>query len=171
MRSPPLRSCYPKQDTAAAIVKAGGIKPLVGVLTSGTDGGQIHAAATLAAIADGNAEFQLQIVNAGAITPLVTLVRMGSQRAQTYAAAAIASISEDPQHKEPIIKTGAILPLVRLVRNTAAIDAQVQQLRIANLSSKTVLHRMHLRSGGLSTAVGIARERQDPGSCRARYPG
>ena len=62
---------------------------------------------------------------------------MGSQRAQTYAAAAIASISEDPQHKEPIIKTGAILPLVRLVRNTAAIDAQVHAANaIANLSSE-----------------------------------
>lgn len=103
-------------ENVTVMVKAGAIVPLVGLIASGTDGGQIHAASTLARISAANREFQTLIVNAGAITPLVTLLRMGSQKAQMFAAAALASLSEDQEQQKSIIKAGAIAPLVRLVR-------------------------------------------------------
>lgn len=122
-------------ENPPAMVKAGAIGALVGLVASGTEGGQVHAASTLATIATVTKDYKA-IVAAGAIKPLVTLLRMGSQQAQTYAAAAIASISEDPTNKSPIISAGAIAPLVRLVRSSVSADAQVHASdAIANLSS------------------------------------
>ena len=119
----------------AAITKAGGIKHLVELLTSGTDGGQLHAASTLATIAATKKEFQLAVVQGGAITPLVALLRTGSNKAQIFAAAAIASISENPVHKDPVIKAGAMPPLVRLLRSDVAAEGQTYASdAIANLS-------------------------------------
>ena len=123
-------------DHPLAMVNAGAIPPLVGLLESGTDGGQIHAASAIATIASVTKKYD-SIVKAGAIKPLVMLLRMGSQRAQTYAAAAIASVSEQTSNKGLITRAGAISPLVRLVRSSVSVDAQVHASNaIANLSAE-----------------------------------
>ena len=66
----------------AALVSAGAIKPLIELLTTGTDGAQVHAASTLATVAAAKEEFQLKIIAEGAVTPLVQLLRSGSNKAQ-----------------------------------------------------------------------------------------
>ena len=104
--------------------EAGGVQLLVGMLSTGTDGGQLHAASTLATMAT-TRTLQEAIVKAGAIEPLVKLLRTGSNKAQTFAAAAVASISELPEEKDAVIKAGAIAPLVRLLRSDVACDGQV----------------------------------------------
>lgn len=135
----------------SAIVRAGGIKLLVDMLSSGTDGGQLHAASTLATIAASKKEFILATVDAGVIGPLVGLLRKGSNKAQVYAAAAVASISQDPEHKDAMIQAGAIQPLVRLVRSDVAFDGQVYASdAIANLS-----HQNHKAQSAIHAAGAI----------------
>lgn len=129
-----------------AIAQAGGVKFLVDMISSGTDGGQLHAASTLASMAKNKRELQNQIVQAGAVVPLVSLLRQGSNKAQVFAAAAIASISEDTQHKDVVIKAGAVPPLVRLLRSDVAADGQVYasdaiaNLANQNLRAQNVIH-------------------------------
>lgn len=130
------------------IHKAGGVQLLVGMLSTGTDGGQLHAASTLATMAT-TRTLQEAIVKAGAIEPLVKLLRTGSNKAQTFAAAAVASISELPEEKDAVIKAGAIAPLVRLLRSDVACDGQVYASdAIANLSCQ------NLRAQGIIAGAG-----------------
>ena len=136
------------EANVAAMVKAGAIGPLVGLVAQGTDGGQIHAASTLASIAAGQRENQMQVVKAGAITPLVVLLRSGSEKAQMHAAHALASLSEDHDHQKPIIKAGAINPLVRLVR-VGIDDAKVHaSSAIANLADQNPEAQAAIFAGG-----------------------
>ena len=122
-------------DGIPAMVRAGAVAPLVGMLASGTDGGQIHAASALASIAAARHDFAATIVSAGAVAPLVALVRSGSAKAQMHASAALAALSEDRTQQWPIIKAGAILPLVRLLR-LGIDDVKIHAaLCIANISA------------------------------------
>ena len=137
------------RDNPMAIAKAGGIKLLVDMVSSGTDGGQLHAASTLATLAGSAKELQLQIVQAGAIGPLVSLLKQGSNKAQVFAAAAVASVSEEPSHKEMVTKAGAIPPLVRLLRSDVACDGQVHASdAIANLSYQNVKAQKAIHEAG-----------------------
>ena len=124
-------------DNPPAIVSAGAIKPLVDLITSGTDGAQMHAASTLATIAASSQPFQDKIVDAGGIVPVCKLLSAGSNRANCFAAAAVASLADQPKHQEPIIKAGACQPLVRLVRPDVTVDTQLHAAdAIADLSSQ-----------------------------------
>ena len=134
-----------QDENVKAMARAGAIVPLVSLVASGNDGGQIHAASTLARIATVEREFQAAIVQAGAITPLVSLLRMGSQKAQMHAAAALASLSEDHEQQKPIIRAGAISPLVRLLRvgiDDAKISAAdcVANVSAANMEAQAAVH-------------------------------
>ena len=140
-----------QEENVKAMVKAGAIGPLVELVASGNDGGQIHACSTLAQIALAETDFTSEgnprdaIVLAGAITPLVSVLRSGSEKAQMHAAAALASLSEDPENQMPIIKAGAIAPLVRLLRvgtDDAKISAAdcVANVSAANMEAQAAVH-------------------------------
>jgi hypothetical protein len=117
------------------LVSAGAIKPLVELLSNGTDGGQLYSAATLATIAAASSDFQLKIIAAGGIPPLVTLLRMGSNKAQENAAYALAELSEQRAQQDPILKAGAGIPLVRLLRGDVTEDAHLHAAdAVANIS-------------------------------------
>jgi hypothetical protein len=121
----------------AALVSAGAIKVLVELVSSGSDGAQIHSASTLATIAASKHEYQDMVVAANAIPPLISLLKAGSNKAMTFAAAAIASLSEQHKHRGALVKAGVIVPLVRLVRPDTTDDTHVHAAEaIANVSSE-----------------------------------
>ena len=64
----------------AALVSAGAIKVLVELVSSGSDGAQIHSASTLATIAASKHEYQDMVVAANAIPPLISLPRRARTR-------------------------------------------------------------------------------------------
>ena len=138
-----------EEENPAAIVRAGGIKHLIGVVTGGTDGGQIHAASVLATVAGKSKEFLKAVVAEGAVVPLVKLLSGGSQKAQVYAAAAVASIATEPEQKSFIIKAGALPSLVRLVKADVASDGQIYASEaIANLSHQNIEAQNALHGAG-----------------------
>ena len=118
-----------------ALVAGGAVKPLVDLLTNGTDGCQLYSASTLATIAAANTDYQLKIIEAGGIAPLVTLLRMGSNKAQENAAFALAELSEQRAQQDPILKAGVCNPLVRLLRGDVTEDAHLHAAdAVANLA-------------------------------------
>ena len=60
------------------VMTAGAVKPLVKLLTSGTDAAKEHAAGALANLANGKDENQTAIGSAGAIGPLLALLESNS---------------------------------------------------------------------------------------------
>ena len=136
-------------ECAVAIAKGGGLVHLIEVVRVGTDGGQIHAASTIATIAATNADLLHQTVESGAVAPLVKLLSGGSQKAQVYAAAAVASISTETDQKKEMLKAGVVPSLVRLVKADVAADAQVYASdAISNLSSSYLEAQNALHAAG-----------------------
>jgi hypothetical protein len=103
-------------SSAAAVVQAGAIGPLLSLLSAGSPSGQLHACSALAAIAANNSGHQQQIGSAGGIPPLVSLLRMGSAGIQEQAIKLLASVSEESSLQEPILKTGVLKVVVNMLK-------------------------------------------------------
>ena len=107
-----------------AIAEAGGIPPLVALVTNGAADGQKSAAATLQTITADNAANCVAIVEAGGIPPLVALVTNGAAHGQKWAAAALQNLAADnADNKVAIVEAGGIGPLVALVASGTADTA------------------------------------------------
>eukprot|EP00900_Chrysochromulina_parva_P008119 jgi/Chrpa1/17308/Chrysochromulina_OHIO_Genome00023790-RA len=81
-------------ESRVAIARAGGIVPLVALLTAQDPAAGAEAAAALQNLAF-NAENKVLIAQAGAIAPLVTLVKSGTDDQKEYAAAALWNLAYD----------------------------------------------------------------------------
>ena len=81
---------YKNAANRAAIREAGGIPPLVALLTNGAVGGQEQAARALWNLAFKNAANKVAIVAAGAVDPLYALARAGG----SLKAAAVGALKE-----------------------------------------------------------------------------
>ena len=108
--------CTQDHSQIDAVVKANAVPPLVALVSTGSENGQLHGACAMAAIAADRPEVQLQIVEAGGIVPIVNLLRMGSAGTQEQAIHALASVSEDRQHQEAVLKTGALKYVTNLLK-------------------------------------------------------
>jgi hypothetical protein len=106
-------------DSKLAIVRAGGITPLVALVREGAPDLLVTslAAGVLWHLAHGNADSTVAIERAGGIAPLVALVRDGGLGAPLFAAGALTEIaSHIADGKVAIARAGGIAPLVALVR-------------------------------------------------------
>ena len=99
------------------IVDAGGIQPLVGLVSDGDNLGKQHAAAGIAKLAKGlGAEVAAAIANAGAIVPLVNLVQGAcGDKAQEESAGALYELADEVGNRVAITNAGGIGPLVTLL--------------------------------------------------------
>lgn len=98
-----------------AIVKAGGIPPLVSLLRSGSANAQEMAAGAIAAVSE-DATNQKALMKAGAILPLVQLLRGGSANAQVHAANSAAHLSaNNPECQNALAQSGAVPMLIALL--------------------------------------------------------
>ena len=80
------------------IVHAGGIEPLVDLLTNGTPISQEYACGALAKLASESAVGKL-IVKAGAIPPLVSILTNGTQLGKQHSTLALRNLSTNQNHK------------------------------------------------------------------------
>ena len=80
------------RDMQGAIIRAGGVPPLLTIIRLGSQLGQEHAARAIKNLA-AYTEMQMQLVDCRAIPELVQLLRVGSPFAQEMAAAGLADIA------------------------------------------------------------------------------
>jgi hypothetical protein len=92
-------------DNEVAIPAAGGIAPLVKLLTEGSAVAKEKAAGALSNLA-GNADNEVAILAAGGIAPLVKLLTEGSAVAKEDAAGALRSLARNADNKEAIAAAG-----------------------------------------------------------------
>tara|TARA_B100000795_G_scaffold24827_1_gene16597 strand:- start:50 stop:709 length:660 start_codon:yes stop_codon:yes gene_type:complete len=97
-----------------AIVRAGGIIPLVAFARDGTDEQKGLAARALGNLAY-HADGQVAIERAGGIMPLVALARDGTDEQKGLAACALGNLASDSDDNQvAIAQAGGIMPLVAL---------------------------------------------------------
>ena len=148
------------KDGASLLVEGGAIAPLIGALSGGLDGLNMHAAAALATIASASEAYQKAVGQAGAIAPLCVLLRSGSATTMLQAAAALSALSEQPEYQSAIVKGGAIAPLVRLLRVGQVADAQAAaSIAIANVcATSAAAQEASAAAGAIPLLIGMLRE-------------
>ena len=70
------------QQNCVELYKAGAVKPLVGLLVTGSADAQSNASGALAAMANMNDDYETAIGEAGGVVPLVNLMKTGSAKVQ-----------------------------------------------------------------------------------------
>jgi vacuolar protein 8 len=106
-----------ENESRVAIARAGGIMPLVALLTAQDPAAGAEAARALRSLAI-NAENKNMIAQAGALAPLVTLVKSGTDDQKEQAAGALRNLAlRNPDNQVLIAQAGAFAPLVTLVKS------------------------------------------------------
>jgi vacuolar protein 8 len=106
-----------ENESRVAIARAGGIVPLVALLTAQDPAAGAEAARALRSLAI-NAENKKSIEQAGAIAPLVTLLKCGTDDQKEQAAGALRNLAvKNAENQVLIAQAGAIAPLVTLVQS------------------------------------------------------
>eukprot|EP00900_Chrysochromulina_parva_P019938 jgi/Chrpa1/27946/Chrysochromulina_OHIO_Genome00012928-RA len=112
-------------ESRVAIARAGGIVPLVALLTAQDPAAGAEAARALRSLAY-NATNKVLIAQDGAIAPLVTLVQSGTDGQKQQAARALKNLADNnAENQVSIAQAGAIAPLVTLVQS--GTDDQKEQ--------------------------------------------
>lgn len=111
-----------RSENQAAVVRSGGVQPLVRLLSTGNAGAKRHAALALAQLAEGTevrgavSGTQLEIAAEGAITRFVSWLHDPTQGPPAVAARALACIGRANSDTQlTIAEEGAIEPLVKML--------------------------------------------------------
>lgn len=134
---------------------AGGIKPLVTLLSSTSFAAQAHAATVLADMTKGtderSAENQLSMVKEGGIGPLVLLLNNAGADGKAAAAGALWSLAKGlPETQSAVAEAGAIVPLVKLLKGKHPVQQLKAAGAIAGLSAGS-----HVNQDAVTAAGGI----------------
>lgn len=130
------------------IVHAGGIGPLVFLLTDGGDVGRKFAASAIACLSRGRGDVAGDIAEAGAVSPLVNLLSGDrGELAQEEAAGALFEMSDNAANRLEITDAGGIGPLVQLLgtQNTRArerAEGALVRLSIENANRVLIIHKL-----------------------------
>ena len=119
-----------------ALIEAGIVGPLVGLLTRGTTAAVQDACRTLKQLFGRGIQVQRSLVDAGGVEPLVALVKTGSAKVQEAATSAIAGLDKDPSHQRAIIKAGAAPTLVAMLKglHMSASGQSCAAMALANMA-------------------------------------
>jgi len=127
-------------ESGTAIVKAGGVPPLVGLLTSGTDVAKENVALALGNLAV-NVEHHRVVVSAGAISPLVGLLTSGlasgTDVAKENAARALGKLAVNDENSRKIIAHAGAVPSLETLLNSGTDSAQEHARRVLELLTET----------------------------------
>ena len=116
------------EDNQTAIARAGGIAPLVTLLTSHSDSTAQYAAAALCSLARDHTENQVALAKAGAIAPLVELLGSDSADTQEHAVGALLYLaSQDAASRNAVVQR---LVAVLDLRNAAAQMKSAEALAV-----------------------------------------
>lgn len=135
--TPPFGSAWAQDENQGGIPRAGGIPPLVALLSRGSEVTQQYTAAALEALARDHTDNQIALAKAGAIEPLVSLLGSDTKETQEHATSALLYLaSHDEESRNAVVKK---LVVVLDARNAAA---QLQAARaLAVLAARTTDNR------------------------------
>jgi vacuolar protein 8 len=134
-------------ENKLAIVEAGGVPPLVAMLSlDACVSAQTHSSGAIFQLAalGGNRE---AIVKAGGITQLVALLSKGSPEAKKYSAGALWHLNSVAENKEATFNAGAIPPLVAVL-NSKSGEAREYASGVLSILART--------QGGTKAAIAKA---------------
>eukprot|EP00435_Cladocopium_sp_Y103_P017605 s551_g4.t1 len=123
-------------ENKVAIAAAGGIPPLVALVTSGSDAAKTQAAFALRNLALKNDQNRAAIAAAGGIPPLIALVTSSSDSAKKEAARALGHVGLNDQSRAAIAAAGGIPPLVALVTSGSDSAKEYAAGALANLADE-----------------------------------
>jgi len=104
--------------TKKAIVQAGGIEPLIQLLTDASVQTQRHAACALWGLADGKeGVYDKQIVEQGALRPLIAMLMLNHPETRGFAAACLSCCCADDDAKKAIRDANGAAPLLALLHS------------------------------------------------------
>jgi len=143
-----------------AIARAGGIVPLVALLTAQDPAAGAEAARALQSLAL-NAENRVVIAQAGAIVPLVTLVQSGTDGQKEHAARALGSLAFNDENQVLIAQAGAIAPLVTLVQSGTAGQKEQAAGALRNLAFNAENQILIAQAGAIAPLVTLVQSGTD----------
>ena len=101
-----------------AIVQAGGVKPLVEMLSDPSIQAQRHAACALWGLAEGKEGiYDKEIVEAGAVEPLIAMLMLNHVETRGFAAACLSCCCADDAARLKIVEAGGTEPLLALAHS------------------------------------------------------
>ncbi|CAL1142550.1 unnamed protein product, partial [Cladocopium goreaui] len=149
-------------ENKAAIAAAGGIPPLVALVTRGSDSAKKYAARALGNLASNNDQNKAAIAAAGGIPPLVALVTSGNDSAKEYAAAALGNLATNDQNKAAIAAAGGIPPLVALVTSGSDSAKQDAARALGKLATRIDQNKATIAAaGGIPPLVALVTSGSD----------
>ena len=117
-----------------AIMKAGGIPPLISWLGVSSVRAQAHAAHALFCLAQDNSTTQVQIARSDGIPPLIALVRRSSPQGQEHAARALWHLASQKDNQAIIVESQGIKPLVGMLLAEGDSSAELASLLVVRLT-------------------------------------
>ena len=152
----PARTVATPQANQEAVIKGGGIEPLVRLLSSGTTAeAMTEAADALWSLSCSGVMAQTTIVEAGAIPALIKLVEdESSPRAQLKAAGAISGITVlHAANQELVMRANAVSSLVRMLEPVRNVD-----LMLTESTLPAMRHREEGQANAASALAELARD-------------
>jgi vacuolar protein 8 len=117
-----------------AIVKAGGVLPIIGWVSNSNEEAQREAAHAVLSMATNNATTQTLVARCGGISPLIALVASSPVLTQEYAARALWHIASSHESQQLILEAGGIPPLVAMLSAEGIHAAELAALTIVRLA-------------------------------------
>jgi len=117
-----------------AIVKAGGVLPIIGWVSNSNEEAQREAAHAVLSMATNNATTQTLVARCGGISPLIALVASSPVLTQEYAARALWHIASSHESQQLILEAGGISPLVAMLSAEGIHAAELAALTIVRLA-------------------------------------
>jgi len=149
-------------ESRVAIARAGGIVPLVALLTAQDPAAGAEAARALRSLAYNNAENQVLIAQAGAIAPLVTLVQSGTDRQKEHAAGALRNLAvKNDENQVLIAQNGAIAPLVTLVKSGTDGQKEIAAGALRNIAFNADNKVLIAQNGAIAPLVTLVKSGTD----------
>jgi hypothetical protein len=149
-------------ESRVAIARAGGIVPLVALLTAQDPAAGAEAARALRNLSVGNDENRGSIAQAGAIPPLVALLQSGTDGQKENAAFALRTLAFNAGNQVAIALAGGVPPLVVLVQS--GTDGQKEQAArvLWNLAWNNAENQLSIaKAGGIPPLVALLQSGTD----------
>ena len=149
-------------ESRVAIARAGGIVPLVALLSAQDPAAGAEAARALRNLSVDHDENRISIAQAGAIPPLVALLQSGTDGQKENAAFALRTLAVNAENKVTIAQAGAIAPLVVLTQSGTAGQKENAAIVLKNLSANNAENKVAIaKAGGIPPLVALLQSSTD----------
>ena len=146
-------------DVKERIASAGGLGPLVAMLSSGSEDAQTHAAAALHHLATA-ASNKPVIIELGAVRPLIELLVNGTESAKSNSAGTLWHLATSAESKTAIVMEGGTLPLIELLTTAEMPEARESAAAVLSELARSQSFNRNLIAdlGGIEPLTTVMRE-------------